>query len=148
MWTARYSSRCAHVLAGKGAVFVFVLHNRPKAREELHRSDRQLAPEGVVRVDWNRERESGARTRVRRAYGSQASEVTTRLTDETCVTPLRASLNRSSRPRDLRTQPSAGRRPDSILHTSILCILLENARAGRGKKRGQRGEQRCSEALI
>lgn len=86
MWTARYSSRCAHVLAGKGAVFVFVLHNRPKAREELHRSDRQLAPEGVVRVDWNRERESGARTRVRRAYGSQASEVTTRLTDETCVT--------------------------------------------------------------
>lgn len=33
MWTAKYSSRCAHVLAVKGAVFIFVLHNRLKASE-------------------------------------------------------------------------------------------------------------------
>ncbi|CAG9558463.1 unnamed protein product [Danaus chrysippus] len=33
--SAKYGSLCAHVLAVKGAVFIFVLHNRSKASEAL-----------------------------------------------------------------------------------------------------------------
>lgn len=44
MWTAMYSSRCAHVLAVKGVVFIFVLHNRSKASEAPVRS----APRAIV----------------------------------------------------------------------------------------------------
>lgn len=64
---------------------------------------------------------------MRRAYGSQTIEIATRLTDVTRVTE----------PRELQGTPA---RLDSLcIH--FVYILLENARAGRGRieARGERG---------
>lgn len=66
---------------------------------------------------------------MRRAYGSQTIEIATRLTDVTCVTE----------PRELTAQGTPARLDSLCIH--FVCILLENARAGRGRieARGERG---------
>lgn len=99
------------MLVVKGAVFIFVLHNRMKASEAPVGS----APRATIArraAAWIRDgREGTCAPCVRFA----AIEIATRLSDVTCVTE----------PRALRPTPNR-----CSVHP--FCVLLENARAGRG----------------